>query len=181
MNIETFSEEYKNTISVLSTLGTWAAVLASLWIAARTQKPKLRIFVNKNVLIPSEAQTTGQVDWDKCEDSIGVDIQNIGPTTVYIHYWSFIWRFPWWRSAGMQINPYLPDFRREPIKLDPGQSATISLTNDLAEFRKALEDLCKKSKVPNFFRRSVRLQVTTANGIKFKAKIGDDLKKWIKE
>lgn len=167
--------------SIFSTLGTWAAVLASLWIAANSQKPKLRAFVNKNVLIPSEAQTTGQVDWDKCEDSIGVDIQNIGPTTVYIHYWSFIWRLPFWRSGGIQINPYMPVFRCEPIKLDPGKSAAISLTNDLTGFRKAIGDLCKRSKVPKFFRRSVRLQVTTANGLKIKAKIGDDLKKWLKE
>lgn len=181
MGIESLSEEYKNTVSVLSTLGTWAAVLASLWIAAKSQKPKLRVFVNKNVLIPTEAQTAGQVDWDKCEDSIGVDIQNVGPVTVYIHYWSFIWRLPVWRSAGMQCNPYMPDFPREPIKLDPGQSASISLTNDLEEFRVAIQDLCRRSNVPPFFRRFARLHVTTANGSKIKAKAGDDLKKWFKE
>lgn len=181
MDLEQLAKNHENTVSVIATLGTWAAVIASLWIASRSQKPKLRIYANKNVFIPSEAQATGQIIWDQCEDSIGVDIQNIGPITVYIHYWSFIWRFPFFWSAGMQCNPYYPDFRREPIKLEPGQSATISLTNDLVHFRRAIDDLCKRSRVPLYFKRYVKLQITSANGTKFKAKAGRDFKNWIKK
>jgi hypothetical protein len=135
------------------------------------------VYADKNVHIPSHAQTTGIVDWEKCEDTIGVTMQNKGNVTIYITYWAFVWQLPKPWTFSAQQNPYLPNFKSEGIKLEPGQSASIFLTNDLEGHKEILKNLCEKNKVPKFFRRFVRLAVFTSDGCKFKAKFGESYKK----
>lgn len=177
MSVEEFLKSYENTISALSVLGTWAAVIVALWIAHRSSKPRLKVFVDKKIQVPSLAQTSGTVNWDLCEDVIGVTMQNRGSTTIYITYWSFWWKLPWKWFMAAQQNPYEPIFKSEPIKLEPGQSASISLSNDIASHRSLLEGICKKNKLPKFMRLFVRLYVYGSDGSQFKATMGESYKK----
>lgn len=175
--LEVVAKQYTNTIAAVSALGTWAAVVVALWISHRASKPILSVYVDKSVHIPSEAQISETVDWNKCEDTISVTIQNKGNVTAYITYWSFIWQFPRLWTISAQQNPYLPNFRADGIKLEPGQSASIFLSNDLEKHRKMLVDLCEKNKLPKAFKRFIRLSVITSEGRKFRSAFGASYKK----
>lgn len=175
-SIELIAKNYTNIISAISALGTWAAVIVALWLSYRTTKPKLRVFVDKSVHIPSKAQTGDFVDNSLCEDAISVTMQNRGNVTIYITYWAFIWRLPKpWTISAMQ-NPYLPNFKSEGIKLEPGQSASIFLTNDLKKHEETLKDLCRKNKVPQIMKRFISLKVIASDGSSFRGKFGKSYK-----
>lgn len=177
VDIEQIANNYQHTISAVSVIGTWAAVFVALWISLRSSKPRLKVFADKSVHIPSKAQTSGVVNWDLCEDMISVTMQNKGNVTIYINYWSFYWRLPWRWTITAQQNPYYPNFKSEPIKLEPGQSASINLSNDLEGHRKNLKNICSKNKLPYFMRRFVALKVFASDGSVFKAKFGKSYKK----
>lgn len=175
--IEQITTDYEHTIAAFATLGTWLAVIAALWIASKSTKPNLNVFVDKQVHIPSKAQSTGQVNWDLCEDVIGVNLNNRGNVPVYINYWSFYWRLPWRWTHTAQQNPLYPDFRKEEITLNPGQSAAITLSNDLEGHKEILREICSKNKVPFFMRMFVSLKVFSSDGRVFKAKFGKSYKR----
>src|SRR5689334_15594127 len=121
--IEGLARSFEHSISALATIGTWAAVFVSLRLATAASRPKLRISVEKSVFIPSEAQESGTIDWDVCDDMVSATLQNLGSGVTHISYWAFSWRLPIpWTGALLQ-NPLYPDFRRESIKLEPGQAA----------------------------------------------------------
>jgi len=175
--LEGFAKEYSQTIAALSALGTWAAVLVALYLSSISRRPRLTIVADKEVYIPSEAQRAdGSVDWFRCEDAIGVTLRNIGSVTCYVSYWAFSWRVPFCRGA-LQQNPLRPDFRREGLKIEPGQAVTISLTDNLPRLSSELEGLCKKAGMPIALKRLTRLEVHSQDGYRFKARIGLDLKK----
>ena len=175
--IERIATDYEHTIAALATLGTWFAIATALWIASKSTKPVLKVFADKQVHIPSEAQRTGQVNWDLCEDVIGVTMNNRGSLPVYINYWSFYWRLPWRWTHTAQQNPYYPDFRREEITLNPGQSAAITLSNDIEGHKENLRQICSRNNVPFFMRRFVSLKVFSSDGRVFKAKFGKSYKR----
>lgn len=176
-SIELIAKNYTNVISAVSALGTWAAVMVALWLSYRTTKPNLRVFVDQSIHIPSEAQTGKFVDNSLCEDTISVNMQNRGRVTIYITYFAFIWKLPRPWSKSAQQNPYLPNFKSEGIKLEPGQSASIFLTNDLKKHKETLKDLCIKNKVPQIMKRFISLNVITSDGSNFKGKFGKSYKK----
>jgi hypothetical protein len=174
--IEEFARNYSNTIAATSAAATWAAVVVALWIAQQSSKPKLKAYVDKTIHVPSEAQRGRIVDQSLCEDVITVTLQNKGAVTTYISYWAFMWRFPW-RSISALQNPYSPDFRSEPIKLEPGQSVSIILTKDLEMHRETLKGLCKKNKLPEFLKRFIILRVVSQDGRGFTGDFGKSYKK----
>lgn len=170
--------QYQHVISALSAIGTLAAVVISLWLSSATRKPKLLIRADIRTLIPSEAQggeSQGYtINFDKCERNISVTIQNIGLITSYISYWSFFWRIPLVKGSINSI-PYYPDFRAQNIKLESGQSATISLSKDLSTLNDKLSEMCSKNRIPRFFKYFTTLEVTTESGHIFKAKVSKKL------
>ena len=50
--METFFENYQSTFSALGAIGTLLAVIVSLWLALRQNKPKIKVFIQKAVHIP---------------------------------------------------------------------------------------------------------------------------------
>lgn len=173
--MEQFFSSYVNTISALSTLGTWAAVAVSLWLALSFSKPKLRINVGKVRLIPGNPQPP-KVNLSKCDEAIGVTFQNIGREVAYIDYYGFFWKLPWPFRAVMNHLPET-DFRNQsPIKIEPGKSVTITLTSDLDKLKKEFRNLCKINKVPIFFRRFINLQIRTPDGTNYRTRLHKNLK-----
>jgi len=133
--MESFFESYQHTIDFFVAVGTWGAVFTSLFLARDSMHPKLRIFVDAKVLIPSHAQTdNGKINREQCEDIISVNMQNIGQTTVYIPYFSFYWKLPFF-STVVNHNPFQPDFRKDGLKIDPGQEVSIILANDISKLK----------------------------------------------
>ncbi len=177
-SIELLAKNYTNIITAFSALGTWAAVIVALWLSYRTNKPQLKVFVDKSIHIPSEAQTKDIVDNSLYEDAISVTMQNKGNVTIYITYWAFSWGFVWPFTIRIQQNPYLPNFKLEGIKLEPGQGTSIFITNNLKKHKKdVLESLCKKNKLPLFLKRFIYLNIHTSDGSNFKGKFGNEYKK----
>jgi len=180
-NFESLCKNYQFTIQFLIAVGTCAAVIVALWLS-RKQKPKLRVFVDKQPFVPPEAQQTGVVDWSRCKEVIGVTIRNVGEVIVYISYFSFYWRLPFPFSKKMAMQNPLPDFRQEgSLRLDPGMAKSLMFTSELVDFyNKVVLGLCEKNKVPFFMRRLVRrfltLCVVTDLGTRIKAKTGEKLK-----
>ena len=171
-NIELLAQKYNDLIAVLSMLGTWAAVLVALWLANNTRKPRISVFVDKRLYIPSEAQNGDFVDKDLCDDIIAVTMKNRGSVTVYINYWSFVWKLPKLWRINVQQNPYSPDFRYEDIKIESFQSKSIIIDNSIEQHKEMLINLCKKNKVPYFMRRFIRLYVYSSDGACFVGKFG---------
>ena len=175
-DLELLAQKYNDLTAALSMLGTWAAILVALWLASKTTKPRIAVFVDKSEYIPSEAQEGDVVDRDLCEEAIAVTMQNKGSATVYITYWSFYWKLPKPWASGIQQNPYYPNFKSEPIKLEPNQSTSIILTNNLEQHRDALRYLCNQSKLPHFMRKFVRLYVYSSDGTQFAGRFGKNYK-----
>ncbi|MFZ0932193.1 MAG: hypothetical protein WAN11_26575 [Syntrophobacteraceae bacterium] len=184
-HLESLLKNYQYTIQFFSALGTCTAVitaLIALWFTRKSTRPKLKVFVDKRILITSEAQETGTVDWRKCEDGISVTIRNLGQIVVYISYFSFYWAlpFPFRKTKAMQ-NP-IPDFRKEgSLRLEPGTTTSIMLSTNLDDFQKnVVLALCDKNKVPLIIRptisRFIGLHVYTGDGSHIHSKIGSNLK-----
>jgi hypothetical protein len=189
-HLESFFKNYQYTIQFFSAFGTCTAVitaLVALWFARKSNQPKLKVLVDKRVLIPSEAQETGAVDWSKCKDGIGVTIHNVGQSVVYISYFSFYWAlpFPFRKTMAMQ-NP-IPDYRNEgSLRLEPGTTVSLMLSTDLEDFHKnVVLALCEKNKVPLSIRRLTSrflvLHVYTDYGSHIKSTIGPNLKEVIRQ
>lgn len=176
--IEAFLARYPSIIALMSAVGTVAAVIVALYLAGRQSRPRLRVLADKRAFFSSEAQQGKDVlDPRTATSVIMVIIDNIGPVTVTISYWgSFIWSVPFGEQVVMQ-NPAKPDFRNQPIKLEPGRSASLVLTEDLEAYRQMLGKLARKSRAPWLAVRFPKLTVSTEVGHRFRATLGRSLKK----
>jgi hypothetical protein len=174
--VETLSKNYEHSISALAAVGTWAAVVAAIWLANKASRPRLQVYVDKRVHTPSEAQAGSTVNLDLCQDAVGVNLTNKGQVRIFISYWSFHWKFPWRSFAAMQ-NPYYPDFRAKEIALEPGQSTAITLINDIKQHKENIKKQCELSKIPYFLRRFILLKIYASDGTVFTAKYGKNYKK----
>ncbi len=184
--MEKFFQDYQHTIEVLAALGTWAAVVTALWLARDSSRPKLKIYVDRRPLILSEEQDrereTGRpIDIESCNKVVIVEISNNGSRITYIPYFSFSWNFPRFisfiaRSAiGAMHNP-VTDFRQDGLKIEPGQSASVILANNLEALKSdVFVRLCRKNRLPLFMRRFINLYVWTADGHRVRARKGTGL------
>ncbi|MBN8521536.1 MAG: hypothetical protein J0L77_06550 [Alphaproteobacteria bacterium] len=173
---EIWFKSHEHSISAIGAFGTWAAVVVAIWLANKTSKPRLQVYVDKRIDIPSEAQVGGTVNWDLCQDVVGVNLTNKGQVRVFISYWSFHWGFPWCSFGAMQ-NPSYPDFRAKEIALEPGQSAAITLINDIDKHKENIKEFCRLSKIPFYLRRFITLKVYASDGTVFIGKYGKSYKK----
>ncbi|WP_341702120.1 hypothetical protein [Ferrovibrio sp.] len=176
--LEAFLARYPSTIALLSAVGTIAAVVVALYLAGRQSRPRLKVFVDIRLYFSSEAQQgRDTLDTRNAPSVIMVSIDNIGPVPVTIPYLSsFVWSVPFGKEV-MQQNPHEPVFRNQPIKLEPGRSAALVLTNDLEAYRVMLGNLARKSRVPWLAARYPRLTVSTEVGHRFRATFGRTLKR----
>ena len=185
--MEAFFTSYQHMIAFFAAAGTWAAVITALWLARDSFRPKLRISANKVRLISSEAQVLAQradqsIDVDSCDEVVSVSIANQGLRVIYIQYFSFFWAFPHWilrltfRAGRNAIQNPITDFRNEPLRIEPGSSAAIILSNDIealkADFFVAL---CRENRFPLFMRHVINLYVMTSDGYLVRAIKGGGL------
>lgn len=176
--IEMLFQSFEHTIAAIAAFGTLGAVVVSLWLAHQASRPRLRVFADTGWYIPSEAQRTGQVNFDLCKFAIHVDLTNQGSVPIYITYWAFSWgSHSWIFPEALLQNPWQPDFRSQPIVLQPGQSTSISLTDNLTGLHEEFNKLCERTKRPGWFRRFLRLRVSTQSGYVFKAELGRNMKR----
>lgn len=169
ISIEDFFKLYPNTLTAISTLGTWLAVLVSLWLARGSYRPKLKSYAGIKNLFTADIQG----NYSKTKDRIiGITIQNIGPTAVYISYWGFQWELPFVKKISAQQNP-VTKFKDGIISLNVGESVAITLTEDIPKLRADLKLLFNT--YPNFLHSFISLKVSTANGYKFKIKLSKEL------
>lgn len=185
--MEVFFNSYQHTIAFLAAAGTWAAVVTALWLARDSFRPKLRISVNTVRLISSEAQAlaqrTGQsIDVDSCDEVVSVSIVNQGLRVIYIQYFSFFWAFPRWilrlafRAGRNAMQNPITDFRNEPLKIEPGSSAAIILSNDIEALKADIfVTLCRENRFPLFMRHVINLYVMTSDGYLVRARKGGGL------
>lgn len=178
--VESFFKNHQYTIQFLAAFGTCSAVIVALWLSRISTRPKLHIFVDKQIFIPSEAQENRVVDWNKTEDCICVTVRNVGRVIAYISYFSFSWGlpFPFYKVRATQ-NP-VPDFRKESLKLEPGACTSIVLTNKVQEFyNDVVLALCARTKAPVFMKRFIRLRLSTDYGTYIKGITGKSLKQML--
>ena len=175
---ENFLSQYPATISTIAAGATVAAVIVALYFARVQSRSRLKIFVDVKRYISSEEQnTTSEIQLEQQPRLISLTINNVGPVTVSISYWSsFSWRVIGGKQAAMQ-NPAEPDFRNQPIELLPGKSATIVLSNDLKGYKNMMEKLAKNSWLGTWSLHFPQLIVQTEIGESFRAKFGKSLRK----
>ncbi|MYE18394.1 MAG: hypothetical protein F4Y06_00460 [Rhodospirillales bacterium] len=175
--IETFLAEYPATISAVSAIATVSAVIAALYLARKQSRPRLQIFADINVYISSESQIdSSNFELGNAPRMIGVTINNVGPVTVSISYWSsFIWSV-WGGKERAMLNPAEPDFRSEPIVLQPGNSASIVLSFDLPAQAEMMKKLAASSRLGAWSLRFPRLTLRTEIGDCFRARLGSSLR-----
>ena len=173
--IETFLAQYPSTISAVSAFATAGAVIVALYLAQRQSRARLTIFADVHAYISSESQIDpSSIDLEGAPRMISVTINNVGPVTVSVSYWSsFIWSVLGGREVAMQ-NPAEPDFRSEPIVLLPGKSASIVLSFDLQA--ETMKKLAATSRLGAWSLRFPRLTVRTEVGACFRARLGKSLR-----
>lgn len=167
--------------TIVAAIGTWAAVVVSLWIALASRTSKVSAFVELVKLMPSSGKEA-RISFVDAEESITVSIANKGPYTVYVPYWSgFFWKIPFAKIAVMQ-NP-LTDYRRQNnIELLAGKSENIQLSTV-----DNLREIIQKSQT-SFYRyfkktrtKHMYLEVRLSDGRKIKAIVGSTLRQRIKD
>ena len=178
--LECFFHQHEYTIQFFVAFGTCSSVIVALWLARKSSRPALKAIVDKRVYVSPEAQTTGMVNWDLCEDMISVTIDNVGAMPVYIDYFGFFWCPGFGLKKCIMQNPLEPVFRNQDLKIDPGQSVPIILTKDMIKMSEVILMLCTNNKRPYWYRYFMGLKIFTANGFVIKAKIGKELKDLIK-
>lgn len=102
---------------ILEMLGTWAAalatfaaVLASLWLARKAERPRLIVSCDQRVLIdPANVEDPGNVQPEEMPDIISLNVTNVGLTRVRIN--SVGWHWYLIRGRGAIQNPPVPEMR----------------------------------------------------------------------
>lgn len=180
--IESFLAQYPAMISMMASTATVAAVIVALYLARRQSCSRLRVFADVNRYISSEAQrNSSSIDLENAPQVITVTISNVGHVAVSIPYWSsFVWSVPGGKKLAAQ-NPKEPNFRRQPIELLPGKSASIVLSDDLPGYRTMMQNLARESRLGTWSLRFPRLTVSTEIGDHFRAKFGKSLRQLTKE
>ena len=180
--IESFLAQYPATISMMASTATVAAVIVALYLARRQSRSRLRVFANVNRYISSEAQRNSSgIDLEDAPQIITVTISNVGQVPVSISYWSsFTWSVPGGKKLVAQF-PKEPDFRREPIKILPGKSASIVLSDDLPGYMTMMQNLARESWLGTWSLRFPRLTVSTEIGDRGRAKFGKSLRQLTNE
>lgn len=181
--IELILSKYPNIINTLIAVGTISAVVVSLYIALRTQKPKLKL-----VLYLSErlnADEEGLYHPDTGEQTISLNISNIGDIPVYLYYiGNFSFKFPF-LQIGLSLNPIFPIFIESDLEILPSKAQIITLSNKEILYKNIVEFLNEQKFYPTFLINFVEFKVNTSNDISFNAEIHKsiikDIKKEIKE
>ena len=176
--MEEFFLAYRATIEAIAAFATVAAVVVALYLARRQSRARLRVYADVNVYFPSSApEVLGNPENPERRRCIGLTVQNVGPVSVTLSYFScFEWRVAGSRRLFTQ-NAAEPDFRASPITLEPGRSAGIILSIDLDDYSARIADLCRSSRFGKGARRFPRLTVRTEIGDRFRAKLGRSLRK----
>ena len=175
--MEEFFLAYRATIAAIAAFATVAAVVVALYLARRQARSRLRAYADVNLYFPSSAPMVFEKEENReRRRCIGVTIANVGPVSVTISYFNcFEWRVAGSRHLSIQ-NAAEPDFRANPITLDPGRSVSIILSYDLDAYSAMIADLCRSSRFGKCARRFPRLTVRTEIGDRFRAKLGRSLR-----
>ena len=179
-NLENFFAQYPAMISTTATVATVGAVIVALYLARRQSHSHIEVFADVNRYIAPEAQEDqAGINLEDAPLVITVTMRNVGQVPVSISYWSsFVWGVAGGRKVCAQ-NPAEPDFRHEPIELNPGKSASIVLSRDLPAYRTMMKDLAQESWLGECALRFPKLTVGTEIGDRFRAKLGRSLKQFL--
>jgi hypothetical protein len=165
-------------------LGTWAAaiatfaaVLVSLWLARKAERPKLRVTVEAMQLVdPAQITDPENVRLDEMPTKVFLVVTNIGMTRVRINSVGWHWRVL--RGNGSYQNP--PERNNQshpwPATLEHGdQLQWILPFEDLVHYiaeNMLASDWWWRAKLQFF-----RVIVGTSTGKQFRARPGPTLKK----
>jgi hypothetical protein len=135
--IEQFFAAYQNTFLALGAIGTFTAVIVSLWLALRADKTKIE------ASIAVEAIFHDTIDPNNRPRFMTVHLINQGRLPVRIPFSLFRWKLPFTKTAfivnpldayaGHQWAPHM----QYPVIIEPKAAHTVWLT-DIEAFRQEM-------------------------------------------
>ncbi|MCE3237641.1 MAG: hypothetical protein K0R24_622 [Gammaproteobacteria bacterium] len=175
--MEKFFQDYQYTFSALGAIGTFLAVMISLYFSYRAIKSndsKIKASISINILtVPHTPKY------------IGVTIRNVGLMSVSIPFSYLNFRLPFSNLAFL-INPldaYSADFnipqKSYPYKIEPKHSQTFFVSTTDSFFKNGGNLLEKK--INYRFLNFIRAEIHISDGSIFKVKLPKSIKKMIKE
>jgi hypothetical protein len=177
--------------NVLSSVGTWfaglctlAAVVVSLWLAARQPRPELNVSAEKRIFISGVPTGTPSINPSDFPDTINVTATNTGLVVAKVIGISWvvgfprILRFAFPKSRAGYQNAPTPDKRSHDIPATLGPSESLDW---VLPYEDLVQGLAKNIIAPRkilwrLYLRYLRVQAYTSVGIAFPGRIGRELK-----
>ncbi len=176
-DIETLFTNYQHTIEAIGAVSTFAAVVASLFLARSSSKSKIEAYTSIMIFTQGDGVKRDNPHF------LTVSITNTGLTPVRIPFAFFCWKFPF-KSGSFLITPLdyvganLINRKVYPFKIEAKHSELFFLS-DLetlrSEMSKVAQDICP------FQLLFIRAKVGTEDGTVISAKISKDLRKEFKK
>ena len=171
--LEIILSKYPNIINTLTAIGTIGAVVVSLYIALKTQKPKLKADLYLSEILNADEE--GLYHQGTGEKTISIDICNIGTIPVYLYYLgNFGFKFPF-SNIRLTVNPLYPVFKDSDLEIFPGKSQIITLSNKEEYYKNIVGFLNEQKFYPKFLVNFIKFKINTSNGISFNAKINKQI------
>jgi hypothetical protein len=151
----------------VSGIGTVGAVIVLLWLASRSERPRLKILVARRIVISGVPTGTTHVTPKDFPDILYVEVTNTSAGPVHIVSVGWMARFPWWlrfmRRGRTALSQNPPDARSHPwpTTLQQGQFLQWQLDPELI-LKGIVQYLLARSRLWRLHLRYMRLVVATS-------------------
>lgn len=177
--IELFFGKYVNSISALSAVSTFAAVMVSLLLAMRGEKTRMSVGVTSTFLIHDMIAPHNRPNF------LSVSITNKGSLPLRVPYSFFCWKVPFCRYRWMispldsfsGISPFVTQ-KRYPVKIEPKHSESFFLS-DKATFRSEMKKSLTQLPFPTISAYFIKAEIRADDGTKCYAKISKGIRQEI--
>lgn len=169
--LRTYPQITSVVVGMLSAIGTWAAVLYSLWLTFRRDKPHIKALAGVKTVMQSDGTVLQ-------EEVISLELRNLGKNSCTFQENCASWKVPF-------LLPYLnimsvSHFGSVAFKVEPGQSTSVILNQtprvSLREQYNQDFGLFWKFLFPH-----LKLYVMTAVGDTIEVRIDKELRRLIKD
>ena len=174
--MEAFFRDHQFTLSAISSIATFAAVIVSLGVAlqsARAQRPKIRATMR--------LQRSKVSAYDLAY--VAIQVTNTGSVPVTIYETSFIWRClipaaTWIMDPVDQFSATPVKAKQYPVVIAPNDGA-VFIIEDIAGLREAFAGARRKTLANWIILRLMRPRVVLPGGQSFPAKLDPAVRKAI--